>query len=139
MKTKAINFKDFTSGSYKETPKKQMPKLIKRIGLSTVVPFAVMAHSTMASTTEAIPAGATAWVGEQSLSLIAHMLDPVIQILVALSFPVASVIIVGACFHFMFNNSEKAWSMIQSSALGYVLIQISPLILNVLKDVGSAM
>jgi hypothetical protein len=90
------------------------------------------------ATPEAVTVGAKEWMGEQTLSALAHVLDPVVDILVALSFPVASVVIVGACFLFMFGNSEKAWTMIQNAGLGYVLIQVSPLILNVLKQVGEA-
>ncbi|MFP5115735.1 hypothetical protein ACSU64_25700 [Bacillaceae bacterium C204] len=77
-------------------------------------------------------------MGTQTLSALAHVLDPVVDVLVALSFPVASVIIVGACLFFMMGNSEKAWTTIQNASLGYVLIQVSPLILDVLKQVGNA-
>lgn len=80
----------------------------------------------------------TGFVADKSLEAIANVMDPLIQILVAVSFPVASVIMVGACFFFMFGNSEKAWSMIMSAGLGYVLIQMSPLFLNMLRTVGSA-
>lgn len=80
----------------------------------------------------------TGFIAETSLEVLATILDPVIQILVAISFPVASVIMVGACFFFMFGNSEKAWSMIQNAGLGYVLIQLSPLFLNILREVGKA-
>jgi hypothetical protein len=74
----------------------------------------------------------------QTLSTLAHILDPIVDILVALSFPIASVIIVGSCFQFMFDRADKGWTMIQNAGLGYVLIQVSPLILNVLKQVGNA-
>ena len=77
-------------------------------------------------------------MGEQTISALAHALDPLVDVLVALSFPIASVIIVGGCFFFMLGNSEKAWSTIQNAGLGYVLIQISPLILNILKQIGNA-
>jgi hypothetical protein len=77
-------------------------------------------------------------MSEQALSTLAHVLDPVVDILVALSFPIASVIIVGSCFQFMFDRADKGWTMIQNAGLGYVLIQVSPLILNVLKQVGNA-
>lgn len=80
----------------------------------------------------------TGLVADKSLEMLATLLDPVIDILVAISFPVASVIMVGACFFFMFGNSEKAWSMIMNAGLGYVLIQVSPLFLEILRKVGEA-
>ena len=77
-------------------------------------------------------------MGQQTLHALAHILDPVIDILVALSLPVALSVIVGSCFFFIFGKAEKAWTSIQNAGLGYVLIQVSPLILNVLKQVGNA-
>lgn len=87
------------------------------------------------SSTEFIQTGVLA---DASLNAIANVMQPLINILVAVSFPVASVIMVGACFFFMFGNSEKAWSMIMNAGLGYVLIQMSPLFLNMLRTVGGA-
>lgn len=87
------------------------------------------------SSPEMIPTG---YIAEKSLETFANIMDPVIQILVSISFPVASVIMVGACFFFMFGNSEKAWGMIMNAGLGYVLIQLSPLFLDILREVGKA-
>jgi hypothetical protein len=137
-RTQTITFNDFMSGSYKEKKNSiNKKKVFGKVATSITIPL-IMAKPTFAATTEAVPATAKEWMGEQTLSALAHALDPVVDILVALSFPVASVIIVGACFFFMLGNSEKAWSTIQNAGLGYVLIQVSPLILNVLKQVGNA-
>ncbi len=38
----------------------------------------------------------------------------------------------------MLGKSEKGWSSIMNAGLGYGLIQISPLIMEMLKDIGSA-
>ncbi|MEH7342788.1 hypothetical protein V7122_02690 [Bacillus sp. JJ1532] len=135
-KAQTISFSEFMSGEYKRPKnKKNIGKLIQRVGTTVAVPL-IMAQPVFAA--EAVPVTAKEWMGEQTLSMLAHVLDPVVDILVALSFPIASVIIVGACFMFMFNNAEKGWTMIQNAGLGYVLIQVSPLILNVLKQVGNA-
>ncbi|MEK4128565.1 hypothetical protein NYE67_02735 [Solibacillus sp. FSL W8-0474] len=80
----------------------------------------------------------TGFIADKSLEILANALDPLVQILVAISFPIASVIMVGACFFFMFGNSEKAWNMIMNAGLGYVLIQLSPLFLQILREVGDA-
>lgn len=78
------------------------------------------------------------FIADKSLEMLATILNPVIDILVAISFPIASVIMVGACFFFMIGNSERAWSMIMNAGLGYVLIQLSPLFLEILRTVGEA-
>ncbi|MEQ6353917.1 hypothetical protein ABNX05_04755 [Lysinibacillus sp. M3] len=80
----------------------------------------------------------TGIIADKSLEILATALDPVVQILVSISFPIASVIMVGACFFFMLGNSEKAWSMIMNAGLGYVLINLSPLFLQILKQIGEA-
>lgn len=138
MRTETMSIREFMSGDYKNDKKpKRYGSIARRVGTSIAIPM-ILAKPAFAATPEAIPATAKEWMGEQTLSALAHVLDPVVDILVALSFPVASVIIVGACFLFMFSNAEKAWTMIQNAGLGYVLIQVSPLILNVLKQVGNA-
>ena len=141
VKTKTIAFKEFMDGSYKEKKpvqkKSSIGKTIRRVGTTISLPL-ILAKPAFAATNEAVPAGAAEWMGEKTLSALAHVLDPVVDILVALSFPVASVIIVGSLFFFMFGNSEKAWGTIQNAGLGYVLIQVSPLILNVLKSIGES-
>lgn len=80
----------------------------------------------------------TGFIADKSLETLATILDPMVQIMVAISFPIASVIMIGACFFFMFGNSERAWNMIMNAGLGYVLIQLSPLFLEILREVGEA-
>ncbi|MDF2064955.1 hypothetical protein [Bacillus sp. Cr_A10] len=87
------------------------------------------------STPEIIPTG---YIADTSLEMLANVLDPLVQILVAISFPIASVIMIGGCFFFMIGNSEKAWQTIMNAGLGYVLIQLSPLFLQILREVGEA-
>lgn len=93
--------------------------------------------TTMTAIATPLPSN-TGVITDTSLDVLATILVPLIQIMVAISFPVASVIMIGACFFFMFGNSEKAWDMIMKAGLGYVLIQVSPLFLEILKNVGKA-
>jgi hypothetical protein len=138
VKTQSISFNDFMSGQYKDSkPNRKGKKVLGKVATSITAPL-ILAKPTFAATNEAIPVNASEWMGEQTLSALAHVLDPVIDILVALSLPVASVVIVGSLFFFMFGNAEKAWGMIQNAGLGYILIQVSPLILNVLKQIGNS-
>ncbi|PAD67041.1 hypothetical protein CHH83_20970 [Bacillus sp. 7586-K] len=144
-RTQTMTISEFMSGGYK-VKKKRDRKQIKAAGTS-LVPFALFPLITHAQTPssmpvvaqpEAIPVGASEWLGDKALETLAHALDPLVDLMIALSFPVASVIIVGGCFFFMLGKSERAWSTIQNAGLGYVLIQIMPLLLNVLKEVGGA-
>ncbi|MCM3728702.1 hypothetical protein M3226_23945 [Neobacillus cucumis] len=158
-KSKRINFNEFMSGEFKAKEKQRRQKRVRKVtqlAVSAALPIATcgavgtlgFAMKAFAATTGtnavvtsapiAIEAGAKEWMSAQSLDMLAHVLDPIVDILVALSFPIASVIIVGSCFQFMFDRADKGWQMIQNAGLGYVLIQVSPLILNVLKQVGNA-
>lgn len=143
------------SGEYKVKEKARKERIRKntlRVATSSIVPIltggtigtvglAMAAGSVFASGTgtQAITVTASQVVGETATRTLAHALDPLIDILVAISLPVASVVMVGGCFFFMLGNSDKAWSMIQNAGLGYVLIQLSPLFINMLEQVGKAM
>lgn len=98
-------------------------------------PVVAQIHSTIPVNTIAEPTGI---IAEKSLEILATALDPLVQILVAISFPIASVIMVGGCFFFMLGNSERAWNTIMNAGLGYVLIQMSPLFLEILRTIGKA-
>ncbi|MEK5334376.1 hypothetical protein [Lysinibacillus sp. FSL W8-0992] len=95
-----------------------------------------------AYTSTAIPVNAlaqpTGIITEKSFEILATALEPLVQVLMAISFPVASVIMVGACFFFMFGNKERGWDAIMNAGLGYVLIQMSPLFLEILRTIGKA-
>lgn len=110
------------------------PELVT-VTAPVIEPINVLAQAPVTYSPEMVPVG---FIADKSLETLANVLDPVIQILVAISFPIASVIMIGACFFFMFGNSEKAWSMIMNAGLGYVLIQLSPLFLDILREVGNA-
>lgn len=154
---KTIKFNEFITGEYKLKEKERKQKRNKKLmqlGMAAVLPVATcgtvgvagLIIKTATFPVAAVPAmapvavevGAKEWMSQQTLSALAHVLDPLVDIMVALSFPIASVIIVGSCFFFMFDKAEKAWSMIMKAGLGYVLIQVAPLILDVLKKVGES-
>ena len=77
-------------------------------------------------------------VGGTTLQILATALDPVVDIMVAISLPIASVIMVGAGFFFMLGNSEKGWDIIFKCGMGYIFIQIAPLLIDILGTVGEA-
>lgn len=79
----------------------------------------------------------TGIIGDTALSALTTVLDPIIDIMVTVSFPLASVIFVGSGFFFMLGQQERAWDMIFKCAMGYIFIQLSPLLLDILKNVGS--
>jgi len=141
MKTQTMTISDFMNGDFKKEKKKrqkEIGRIVKRTGTTIVIPLIAAKPAMAAGTIDAVPVGAKQYIGESTLEIIAHALDPLVDLMVALSFPIASVVIIGSCFFFMFGKGERAWSGIQNAGLGYILIQIMPMLLKVLKDIGSA-
>ena len=77
-------------------------------------------------------------ITEKSFEILGLLQTHFVQVLVAISFPVASVIMVGACFFFMIGNKERDWDTIMNARLGYVLIDMSPLFLEIPRTIGKA-
>lgn len=89
----------------------------------------------LASSPELIQTG---FIADSSLEMLANILDPLVELMTIISLPIASVIMLGGAFFFMLGNTEKAWSTIFNAALGYIIIQMSPLFLEILRQVGEA-
>lgn len=123
-------------GSVALVAQRFMTESAPQVIAASATPIAPVATPAMPMPTVSPIGDPTGFVADKSLEMLATVLNPVIDILVAISFPIASVIMVGACFFFMIGNSEKAWSMIMNAGLGYVLVQLSPLFLEILRKVG---
>jgi hypothetical protein len=137
-KVHSMSINEFMNGEFKKK-KEKIDRTQLRVAATSLVPLATVPYITAyahGTGIEAVPVGST--ISQKTLGTIAHALDPVVDLLVAVSFPVASIVIIGSCFYFIFGNSEKAWSGIQNAGLGYILIQVSPLLLNILKEIGKA-
>lgn len=63
-----------------------------------------------------------------------HAFDPLILLTQALAYPIASVVVLGGAIMVMINQKEKGYSLMMNAGLGYVLVSICPLVLNILVD-----
>ena len=139
-RTEVIKFRDFMDGTWKlpEKKKKEIKKATDAlVKAGAMIPLA-LTTAAHANASESLTASATQVVAGTTLQVLAHALDPLTQILVAISLPVASVVMIGGCFFFMFGQSDRAWSTIQNAGLGYLLIQLSPLFIKVLEQIGKS-
>lgn len=84
---------------------------------------------------EVVPVG---FIGDQTLAALATVFDPVVEMIVAISLPLASVVVAGAGILLILGNSDKAQSMIIKAGIGYVVIQLLPLIISIFKTMGKA-
>jgi hypothetical protein len=87
---------------------------------------------------QAIPASGVAdkAMGEV-IAAFAHLFDPIIDLMIAISFPVASAMIVWKIFMGFFKDQGEIWEGIGKISLVYVLVQMSPIFIKILKGLGS--
>lgn len=69
---------------------------------------------------------------------IIHAFDPLIDLIMSLSFPIAGVMIAGGCLFILVGNRERGMQMLQNAAIGYILVQLSPLFLDLLVGIGDS-
>lgn len=63
---------------------------------------------------------------------------PVIELVRALSYPIGLVMMLGGGLFVMIGNSERGFSMIQKAGLGYVLIQMLPILMDLLVEIAKS-
>lgn len=71
-------------------------------------------------------------------SKILHAFDPLIDLFQSLSYPIAGVMIAAGCLFIMVGNRERGMQMLQNAAIGYILVQLSPMFLQLLVGVGES-
>ncbi|RDU34703.1 hypothetical protein DRW41_22015 [Neobacillus piezotolerans] len=99
-----------------------------------VTPFLKVKTAFAAS---AVPVTAAATTGAMYDKML-HAFDPLITLVQALAYPVAMVVVLGGALFIMIGNKEKGFSMMQGAGLGYVLVQMTPLVLNILVEAMKA-
>lgn len=112
---KTYDFKQFVQGDHLQ--KKQPPTLsILPLVAAPLMPTAVYA-------------------AEESIKTkMMSAFNPLIDLIQGLAYPVAMVVVLGGSIFVMIGNSDKGFSMMQKAGLGYLLIMITPMILDVLVD-----
>jgi hypothetical protein len=69
---------------------------------------------------------------------IIHALDPLINLIISLSYPIAGVMIAGGCLMIMIGSRERGMQILQNAAIGYILVQLTPMMLNLLVGIGGS-
>lgn len=115
MKAKTYDFRAFMKGEHLDKVK---PPTLSLVPL-TITPF--------------IPIKASA--AEVSIqSKMLNAFTPLIDLVQAMAYPVAMVVILGGALFVMIGNSEKGFSLMQRAGIGYVIVMIGPMLLKVLVD-----
>lgn len=94
-----------------------------------------------AATTEAIPVMANGPVSEyvkgHAKDKIVEAFMPLVDMIQALSYPVALVMLTGGALMFMINQKDRGIGLIQNASIGYILVQLMPLLMQLLVGIGN--
>ncbi|QKE74789.1 hypothetical protein HPK19_19510 [Arthrobacter citreus] len=113
--------------------------LITGFTLPVILAPLVKGSKALAASTYVDPAGAVEVAGKVDMyhkMIVAF--DPLIGLVQALAYPVCMVVVLGGALFIMIGNKEKGFTMMQGAGLGYVLVQMTPIILNILVDAMKA-
>lgn len=127
-KRQSYTIKEFMSGKHKEDDKRLEKLVWKGMGISLP---AILLPS--------VPLPVNAAMKQADIDTISHALDPLIDFIRELSYPIAGVMIAGGCLFIMIGGSlrDKGVDMIKNAAIGYILVQLSPLFVRILVTLGS--
>jgi hypothetical protein len=136
MRTHSMSIREFMHPE-PEGKKSKMKKMAK-VAVPVVAPFTFAPKAFAATPGDSIVANAvTDKIATESFEVMAHIFDPVIDLVVSMSFPICSLYILASCFHFL-SSQEKALEKISKGAITYVVIQLFPVIQTILMQIGEA-
>jgi hypothetical protein len=136
MKTQRMSIAEFMSGDYKKTPRQSKVTATMLFGglpLFVTTPLlAVPQVSSAAGTPEAV---ATIASSQEIYDKMMIAFEPITTLIQALAYPVASVVVLAGALFVMINQKEKGFGMMSSAGLGVILVNLMPMVLNILVDI----
>lgn len=72
------------------------------------------------------------------MAKVTNAFMPLVDLVRALSYPIGLVMMLGGGLFVMIGNADKGFSMIQKAGLGYVLIQMLPILMDLLVEIAKA-
>lgn len=89
-------------------------------------------------TTHAYAAGPVEYVKGEAKQKVIEAFMPLVDMIQALSYPIALVMLTGGALLFMINRKDQGISLIQNASIGYILVQMMPLIMQLLVGIGKS-
>jgi hypothetical protein len=152
-----MSLKDFYSGNYgakkkwniaKKNIKKYAPVAIRVsivIGSAIVFSQFVDMHVSFAAGTDGVgvdtvnPDGQVKnFIDGKVYSRILKAFEPVIFLVKAISYPIATLVALGGGLYIMVGNKEKGFGLIQQAAIGYLIVQMIPLLMKLLVEIAKS-
>jgi len=91
-----------------------------------------------AAPTAVYATGPVDYVKGKAQEQIVEAFMPLVDMIQALSYPIALVMLTGGALLFMINQKDKGVSLIQNASIGYILVQLMPLMMNLLVGIGGS-
>jgi hypothetical protein len=88
-------------------------------------------------TTYAYAQGPVEYVKQSAKEKIVEAFMPLVDLVQALSYPIALVMLTGGSLMFMINQKDRGISLIQNASIGYILVQLMPLFMQLLVGIGN--
>jgi len=121
---------EFMSGSYAKQERDYKP-LIKACVITGVTVLSLTFGDVSFAAANAVD-GAIA-------EKVVRAFQPVIDLVQALSYPIGLVMMLGGGLFVMIGNSEKGLGMVQKAGIGYILVQILPLLMDLLVEIAKSL
>lgn len=77
-------------------------------------------------------------VNADVMERVTNAFDPLISLIVGLSLPIAGVMLSAGALMIMIGQKEHGYKLLVNCGLGYVLVNMTPLFMELLKSVGDA-
>lgn len=156
-RTETIQFGEFMNKGYKnkaEVRKGKIKPIMKAVATTTILitvaktaipaiaitlPIALATRAIPTMATQAPAAVPVGVISDQVKGKIIHAFDPLVDLMVSLSLPIAGVMLTGGALLIMIGMKEKGYSLIMSGSIGYILVQLSPMFIGLLEGVGNAL
>jgi hypothetical protein len=133
---------DFKTGEYKysqEDKKRLTGDLLKKAGALTAGSFLISrAPMALAASNEPQVIAVNA-IGDTVKQQVLTAFDPLVDLMMAISLPIASVMITGAALMILIGQKDRGYSLMMNASVGYVLVMLSPLFIKLLAGVGAAL
>lgn len=106
-----------------------------RFSKQALIPLAALPFTHIQSAFAADPTIATTAIASgQMYDKVINAFNPLVDLIQALSYPIAMIVVLGGSLCIMIGSKEKGFGMMQAAGLGYVLVQLTPLVLKILVD-----
>jgi hypothetical protein len=131
MKTERMSIKEFMNREKPYSVTKNTFKFGVALPLATLPVATVSAH---AATYEAAVPVATMST-DQIYDKILTAFEPITTLIQALAYPVAGVVVLFGAIMVLISQKEKGFALMSNAGLGVILVNLMPMLLNILVDI----